>query len=179
MWLILDLHLPGLGGLDVLERLRSQGGSVILLTDQGDIETAVRAMQLGAEHFVTKPVDLDHLAAATARVCDKVRLMRQNALLREALGRLLSIPWPGNVREEAPRRRAGDDPGTRGRPDRAWRHLPADLRKGVGGGGGVGGTAPPAPGARRGGAGAHREDAQVPRREPHASGHELGISARR
>ncbi len=86
---ILDLHLPDLGGLDVLERLRSQGGCVILLTGQGDMETAVRAMQLGAEHFVTKPVDLNHLAAATARVCDKVGLARQNALLREALDRLL------------------------------------------------------------------------------------------
>jgi DNA-binding NtrC family response regulator len=39
-------------------------------------------MQLGAEHFLTKPVDLNHLAAATARVCEKVRLARQNALLR-------------------------------------------------------------------------------------------------
>src|SRR5881394_3922050 len=79
---ILDLHLPDVGGLEVLERLRSRGGSVILLTGQGDIETAVRAMQLGAEHFLTKPVDLNHLAAATARVSEKVRLVRQNALLR-------------------------------------------------------------------------------------------------
>src|SRR5256884_5231433 len=79
---ILDLHLPDVGGLEVLERLRSQGGSVILLTGQGDIETAVRAMQLGAEHFLTKPVDLNHLAAATARVSEKIRLVRQNALLR-------------------------------------------------------------------------------------------------
>ena len=79
---ILDLHLPDLDGLEVLERLRSRGGSVILLTGQGDIDTAVRAMQLGAEHFLTKPVDLNHLAAATARVSEKVRLVRQNALLR-------------------------------------------------------------------------------------------------
>src|SRR5947207_421664 len=79
---ILDLHLPDVGGLDVLEQLKSRGGSVILLTGQGDIETAVRAMQLGAEHFLTKPVDLNHLAAATARVGDKVRLARQNARLR-------------------------------------------------------------------------------------------------
>jgi DNA-binding NtrC family response regulator len=79
---ILDLHLPDLDGLEVLERLRSQGGSVILLTGQGDIETAVRAMQLGAEHFLTKPVDLNHLAAATARVGERIRLARQNALLR-------------------------------------------------------------------------------------------------
>ncbi|MGH7731948.1 MAG: sigma-54-dependent transcriptional regulator, partial [Candidatus Eiseniibacteriota bacterium] len=79
---ILDLHLPDTNGLEVLERLRSKGAAVILLTGHGDIETAVRAMHLGAEHFLTKPVDTTHLAAATARVSEKVRLMRQNALLR-------------------------------------------------------------------------------------------------
>ena len=79
---ILDLHLPDASGLDVLERLRSANGAVILLTGQGDIETAVRAMQLGAENFLTKPVDMTHLAAATARVAEKVRLSRHNARLR-------------------------------------------------------------------------------------------------
>ena len=80
---LLDLHLPDLGGLEVLERLRGAGAAVILLTRQGDIATAVRAMQLGAEHFLTKPVDMGHLAAATARVLEKVHLSRQYALLRE------------------------------------------------------------------------------------------------
>jgi two-component system response regulator HydG len=79
---LLDLHLPDANGLVVLERLRSDNASVILLTGQGDIETAVRAMQLGAENFLTKPVDMTLLAAATARVADKVRMSRQNALLR-------------------------------------------------------------------------------------------------
>lgn len=95
---ILDLHLPA-RGLEVLEQLKSRGGSVILLIEQDNAETAVRAMQNGAEYFLTRPVDLNHLTAATARVCDKVRLMRQNALLREALDRLLSLPWPGKARE--------------------------------------------------------------------------------
>jgi len=120
---ILDRHLPDLDGLDVLERLRSREGAVILLTDEGDTATGARAMQLGAEHFVTKPVDLNHLAAATARVCDKVRLMRQNVLLREALDQLLSTPRPGKAREI---RKAVD-------------HLPADLRKAEGGADGSGG----------------------------------------
>ena len=99
---ILDLHLPDLDGLELLERLRAQGGSVILLTGHGDIATAVRAMQLGAEHFLTKPVDLNHLAAATARVCDKVRLARQNTLLRQrdhAHGGLESLGTSPLIRE--------------------------------------------------------------------------------
>src|SRR6266540_4085084 len=79
---LLDLHLPDASGLVVLERLRRAGAAVILLTGQGDIETAVKAMQLGAENFLTKPVDMTHLAAAIARVAEKVRLSRQNARLR-------------------------------------------------------------------------------------------------
>ncbi|HEX9217553.1 MAG TPA: sigma-54 dependent transcriptional regulator [Gemmatimonadales bacterium] len=79
---LLDLHLPDASGLVVLERLRREGGAVILLTGQGDIETAVKAMQLGAENFLTKPVDMTHLSAAIARVAEKMRLSRQNARLR-------------------------------------------------------------------------------------------------
>ena len=79
---LLDLHLPDSSGLVVLERLHREGGAVILLTEQGDIDTAVKAMQLGAENFLTKPVDITHLAAAVARVAEKARLSRQNARLR-------------------------------------------------------------------------------------------------
>jgi DNA-binding NtrC family response regulator len=96
---ILDLHFSPARRLEVLEQLKSRGGSVILLIEQDNAETAVRAMQIGAEYFLTKPVDLNYLNAATARVCDRVRLTRQYALLREALDRLLSIPWPGKGRE--------------------------------------------------------------------------------
>jgi len=79
---ILDLGLPDANGLEVLEHLRAQGVAVIMLTGHGDIETAVRAMQLGAENFLTKPIDMPHLAAATTRVAEKVRLKRQNQMLR-------------------------------------------------------------------------------------------------
>jgi DNA-binding NtrC family response regulator len=89
---VLDLQLPDLDGLVVLETLRREAGIVILLTGHGDIATAVRAMQLGAENFLTKPVDLPHLAAAAARAVDKARLVRQNELLR---GRVACGPGPG------------------------------------------------------------------------------------
>ena len=78
---VLDLRLPGMDGMEVLEHLRQRDAAVILLTGHSDVATAVRAMQLGAENFLTKPVDMAHLAAATARVADKVRLRRVNETL--------------------------------------------------------------------------------------------------
>ncbi len=78
---ILDLRLPGMDGMEVLEHLRQRSAAVVLLTGEADVRTAVRAMQLGAENFLTKPVDMEHLAAATARVADKARLRRINETL--------------------------------------------------------------------------------------------------
>jgi two-component system response regulator AtoC len=78
---ILDLRLPGMNGMEVLEELRQRDAACILLTGDSDVPTAVRAMQLGAENFLTKPVDMEHLAAATARVADKARLRRINEAL--------------------------------------------------------------------------------------------------
>ncbi|HZE75047.1 MAG TPA: sigma-54 dependent transcriptional regulator [Gemmatimonadales bacterium] len=78
---ILDLRLPGMDGMEVLEHLRQRSAAVILLTGHSDVPTAVRAMQLGAENFLTKPVDMAHLAVATARIADKVRLRRVNEAL--------------------------------------------------------------------------------------------------
>ncbi len=79
---ILDLQLPGMDGMEVLERLREQDALVVLLTGMGDVSTAVQAIQMGAENFLTKPVAMDHLAAATARVADKARLRRVNQALQ-------------------------------------------------------------------------------------------------
>jgi DNA-binding NtrC family response regulator len=87
---LLDLHLPGMNGLEALSRLRERNAAVILLTGHGDVATAVEAMQRGAENFLTKPVDLEHLLVAVARVADKVRLRRLNELLL-----LRSVPSEG------------------------------------------------------------------------------------
>ena len=77
---LLDLDLPDLNGLAVLQRLRERDGDVtaVMLTGHGDIETAVEAMRLGAEDFLTKPVELDHIAAVVDRALDRVRLRRSN-----------------------------------------------------------------------------------------------------
>lgn len=55
--LIVDLLLPGMSGLELLRRLRSNGNDVpvILLTDESDVPTAVAAMREGATDFIEKP----------------------------------------------------------------------------------------------------------------------------
>ncbi len=80
---ILDLRLPDIDGLQVLEVMRQRRALVILLTGYGDIPTAVKAMQLGAENFLTKPVDLPHLVATVERAIEKLDLRRENVRLRE------------------------------------------------------------------------------------------------
>ena len=55
--LLLDVRLPGLSGMALLEQLTSEGASlpIIMLTGHGDIDMAVRAMKAGAMDFLTKP----------------------------------------------------------------------------------------------------------------------------
>jgi DNA-binding NtrC family response regulator len=78
---IVDLQLPDMNGADVLERLREQDALVVLMTESADMPAAVQAIQAGAECLLTKPVALDHLAAAVARTADKSRLRYMNRLL--------------------------------------------------------------------------------------------------
>jgi two-component system, NtrC family, response regulator AtoC len=83
---VLDLDLPDINGLDVLERLREREACVVMLTGTGDIETAVKSMRLGAENFLTKPVELAHLGAVVGRAAEKTRLRRENAALKARSG---------------------------------------------------------------------------------------------
>ncbi|MEK7667820.1 MAG: response regulator [Gemmatimonadota bacterium] len=79
---ILDLGLPDMTGIEVLEALRKYDATVVMLTGQGDIPTAVEAIQLGAENFLTKPPDLTHLTAIVERAIEKADLRRENQRLR-------------------------------------------------------------------------------------------------
>jgi len=80
---ILDLRLPDIDGMQILEIMRRKRALVILLTGYGDIATAVRAMQLGAENFLTKPVDLPHIVATVEHAIEKLDLRRENVRLRQ------------------------------------------------------------------------------------------------
>ena len=67
---LLDLQMPGLGGMDVLEALRSRGDDVpvIVVTAHGSVPDAVKAMRLGAVDFLPKPVTPEQIRTAVDEV---------------------------------------------------------------------------------------------------------------
>ncbi len=72
---LLDLQMPGLGGMEVLERLRAAGNDVpvIIITAHGSVPDAVAAMKLGAIDFLAKPITPDGLRKAVASVLDRLK----------------------------------------------------------------------------------------------------------
>ena len=84
---VLDLSLPGLDGLTVLQRLRERGSScpVVVLTARGALEDRVKGLNLGADDYLAKPFDLSELEARLQAV-----IRRSNGLSapKVALGRL-------------------------------------------------------------------------------------------
>ena len=100
--MLLDLEMPRLSGMQVLERLGSassldsgsgttsgvwEGDSmhppIIVMTAHGTIQRAVDAMKCGAYDFLTKPLDVDHLTIVIEKTLERESLRRQVAYLRE------------------------------------------------------------------------------------------------
>lgn len=84
---LLDLTMPGMNGMEVLKRLRSDdfSGDIVVLTADGSVNRAVEALKLGASDFLTKPADFDLLSQVTTRALDRRRLqMSRDALAAQA-----------------------------------------------------------------------------------------------
>ena len=83
--LLLDLKLPGVGGMDVLDALSSQGREVltIMITAYATFETAVKATKLGAYDFLAKPFTPDELRYALRKATQQLILSRQARKLAE------------------------------------------------------------------------------------------------
>jgi two-component system NtrC family response regulator len=82
--IVLDMRLPDGNGLDLMMQLRESipEVEVILITGFGDIDNAVEAMKLGAYDYITKPFNLDRLELVIEKAYQRVRLQRENRLLR-------------------------------------------------------------------------------------------------
>jgi DNA-binding NtrC family response regulator len=85
---LLDIHLPVMDGMTVLEELKKAGEEpvVIMLTAYGDIKGAVQAMKLGAFEYITKPYDNDELLIVIRRALQAQSLSKEVQSLRKQLG---------------------------------------------------------------------------------------------
>ena len=84
---LLDLRMPGAGGLDALHTIRKRRADalVIVVTGYGTVKSAVQAMKDGAYDYVTKPFSMEELRLLLERVAGHLRLKTENRLLRETI----------------------------------------------------------------------------------------------
>jgi two-component system nitrogen regulation response regulator NtrX len=85
---LLDVWLPGQDGLEVLGRIRERDAElpVVVISGHGTIETAVKAVRLGAQDFVEKPLSLEKTLLAVKNALRQRRLESELRELRERIG---------------------------------------------------------------------------------------------
>jgi two-component system response regulator HydG len=86
--ILLDVRMPGMNGMEALQEIVrvSPGTPVIMMTAYGSIESAVACLKLGAEDYLTKPLDMEELLIKVTKALDVKKLREENVLHREALG---------------------------------------------------------------------------------------------
>jgi two-component system NtrC family response regulator len=84
-----DLKMPGMSGMELLERIRREYPEipVLIVTAFGTIQSAVQAIRSGAYDYLTKPIDYDELGIAVGRVLEHFRLVQEVQALRTSLDR--------------------------------------------------------------------------------------------
>ena len=90
---VLDIWLPGMDGLATLERLRERrvDSPVVMISGHGNIESAVRAIKLGAYDFVEKPLSLEKTVLVIGNAVRQRRLEAENRALRATVDRRLAM----------------------------------------------------------------------------------------
>jgi two-component system, NtrC family, nitrogen regulation response regulator NtrX len=84
---LLDIWLPGMDGLDALERIRQleDPPEVVMISGHGTIETAVKATKLGAFDFLEKPLSLERTLIVLKNALEAHRLRRENAEFKKQM----------------------------------------------------------------------------------------------
>lgn len=98
--ILLDVQIPGLGGLEFQGRLNARGSTlpIVFLTGFADTPTTVRAIKAGAEDFLTKPVESEQLLGAVERALARHAIVRGEQLRLQEI-RILSAGLTARERE--------------------------------------------------------------------------------
>ncbi len=82
---LLDIWMPGLDGMEVLQRLKEKYPNlqIIIISGHGNIETAVKATKLGAFDFIEKPLSIDKITVSVKNALNFSRLEQDNIIWRE------------------------------------------------------------------------------------------------
>lgn len=88
---ITDIKMPGMDGIEILKAIKREvpETEVIMITGHGDMELAIRSLQLEAIDFVTKPINDDMLRVALRRAVERLTMRRQLADYTRNLERLV------------------------------------------------------------------------------------------
>ena len=86
---VVDLNMPGMTGLELLERLQADNvdTEVIMLTGQATVDTAVQAMKLGASDYLSKPFPLPELEKRCRSAWERGKLKKENRQLKAVIQR--------------------------------------------------------------------------------------------
>ena len=101
---LLDYQMPGMNGIEALGEIKKKDPAlpVIIITAYGTIERAVEAIKNGADDFITKPFDPDHLAMVVKKALERARLKSDVELLaRELAGRYRLIAGTSDMTRRA------------------------------------------------------------------------------
>jgi two-component system NtrC family response regulator len=92
--LLVDLDMPGLGGIEVIAKAKelSPDAEAVVLTGKSSLETAIAALRHGAFDYLTKPCKLVEIEALLRRVQDKRKLTQQYRALKRRLERIEGTP---------------------------------------------------------------------------------------
>jgi DNA-binding NtrC family response regulator len=85
---LLDYQMPGMNGIGVLREIRRRDKNlpVVIITAYGTIERAVEAVKAGANDFITKPFDPEHLALVVKKALERAQLQSEVEFFAEELG---------------------------------------------------------------------------------------------
>lgn len=86
-----DIEMPGLSGVELLERLKTldQTIQVVMVTGVQQMDTVRQCVRAGAYDYITKPFEVDDLLSTVERAVERARLIRQNEEYRQSLERMV------------------------------------------------------------------------------------------